>query len=326
VKVEGLKKYFSVRTGFLSRTPSWVRAVDDVDLMIDQGETLAVVGESGCGKTTLGRVLLRLLDPTAGRILFDGKDITKLPQREMRALRKSMQIVFQDPYWSLSPRMLVKDIVAEPLRTHFKMGRKELEEQVLKLLTLVGLGSDAARRYPHEFSGGQKQRIGIARALATSPKFVVLDEPTSFLDVSVQAHIVNLIKDLQDRLGLTYLFISHNFGVVQHVSDRVEVMYVGKIMEVGSVKQIFDEPLHPYTQALMQSIPVADPDVKREEVILEGAVPSPENPPPGCRFSTRCPHAMDRCKKEEPQLVDVGNGHRVACFMVDDRRSQERGR
>jgi len=326
VKVEGLKKYFPVRTGFLSRTASWVRAVDEVDLMIDEGETLAVVGESGCGKTTLGRVLLRLLDPTAGRILFDGKDITKLPQREMRALRKSMQIVFQDPYWSLSPRMLVKDIVGEPLRTHFKMDRKELEERVLELLTLVGLGSDAARRYPHEFSGGQKQRIGIARALATNPKFVVLDEPTSFLDVSVQAHIVNLIKDLQDRLGLTYLFISHNFGVVQHVSDRVEVMYVGKIMEVGSVKQVFDEPLHPYTQALMQSIPVADPDVKREEVILEGAVPSPENPPPGCRFSTRCPYAMDRCKKEEPQLVDVGSGHRVACFLAEGRRTGDRGR
>lgn len=326
MKAEGLKKYFPVRTGFLSKTTSWVRAVDDIDLEIEEGKTLAVVGESGCGKTTLGRVILRLLDPTAGTIVFDGKDITRLPQSKVRVLRKSMQMVFQDPYWSLNPRMLVRDIVAEPLKTHFEMDRRELEERVLGLLTLVGLANDAMRRYPHEFSGGQKQRIGIARALATNPKFVVLDEPTSFLDVSVQAHIVNLIKDLQDRLGLTYLFISHNFGVVQHVSDRVQVMYVGKIMEMGSVKQIFDEPLHPYTQALMQSIPAADPDIKKEEIVLEGTVPSPENPPPGCRFSTRCRYLMERCKKEEPQLADVGHGHNVACFLVSDRQAKDQER
>jgi oligopeptide/dipeptide ABC transporter ATP-binding protein len=282
------------------------------------------VGESGCGKTTLGRVILRLLDPTAGKVFFDGKDITALPQGEMRSVRKSMQMIFQDPYWSLDPRMLVKDIVAEPLDTHLQMERKERDKRVLSLLDLVGLGADAMRRYPHEFSGGQKQRIGIARALATDPKFLVLDEPTSFLDVSVQAHIVNLIKDLQAKLGLTYLFISHNFGVVQHVSDEIAVMYVGKIVESGSVKQMFDDPLHPYTQALMESIPVPDPDVRKGERTLEGSVPSPENPPPGCRFSTRCPLAFARCRQEEPVLIDVGSGHRVACFAVTGRQSQVR--
>lgn len=282
------------------------------------------MGESGCGKTTLGRVILRLLDPTAGKVFFDGKDITALPQGEMRSVRKSMQMIFQDPYWSLDPRMLVKDIVAEPLDTHLQMERKERDKRVLSLLDLVGLGADAMRRYPHEFSGGQKQRIGIARALATDPKFLVLDEPTSFLDVSVQAHIVNLIKDLQAKLGLTYLFISHNFGVVQHVSDEIAVMYVGKIVESGSVKQMFDDPLHPYTQALMESIPVPDPDVRKGERTLEGSVPSPENPPPGCRFSTRCPLAFARCRQEEPVLIDVGSGHRVACFAVTGRQSQVR--
>jgi oligopeptide transport system ATP-binding protein len=264
------------------------------------------------------------LDPTAGKVFFDGKDITTLPQGEIRSLRKSMQMIFQDPYWSLDPRMLVKDIVAEPLDTHLQMEKRERDKRVLGLLELVGLGADAMRRYPHEFSGGQKQRIGIARALATDPKFLVLDEPTSFLDVSVQAHIVNLIKDLQVKLGLTYLFISHNFGVVQHVSDEIAVMYVGKIVESGSVKQVFDAPLHPYTQALMESIPVPDPDVRKGERTLEGSVPSPENPPPGCRFSTRCPLASARCRQEEPVLIDVGSGHRVACFAVTGRQSQVR--
>jgi oligopeptide/dipeptide ABC transporter ATP-binding protein len=324
VAVDGLKKYFPVRGGLFSRTTGWIHAVDDVDLTIEPGETLAVVGESGCGKTTLGRVILRLLDPTGGTIVFDGKDITSLPQAEMRRLRKTMQMVFQDPYWSLDPRMLVKDIVAEPLDTHFEMEKKEREERVLGLLGLVGLGADAMRRYPHEFSGGQKQRIGIARALATDPKFLVLDEPTSFLDVSVQAHIINLIRDLQEKLGLTYLFISHNFGVVQHVSDKIAVMYVGKIMESGSVKQVFDEPLHPYTRALMESIPVPDPDVRKGEATLEGSVPSPEKPPLGCRFSTRCSLAFAPCRKEEPELRNVGGGHQVACFLVDGRQPQAR--
>ncbi len=324
MKVDGLKKYFPVRGGLLARAQSWIHAVDNVDLTIQSGRTLSVVGESGCGKTTLGRVILRLLDPTAGRILFDGKDITALPQREIRGLRKSMQMVFQDPYWSLNPRMLVKDIVAEPLDTHFKMERKEREKRVLSLLELVGLGTDATRRYPHEFSGGQKQRIGIARALATNPKFLVLDEPTSFLDVSVQAHIVNLIKSLQEKLGLTYLFISHNFGVVQHVSDEIAVMYVGKILESGSVRQVFDEPLQPYTRALMESIPVPDPDVRKGEITLEGSVPSPENPPLGCRFSTRCPSTFAPCREKEPGLIDVGSGHRVACFLVNKQQAQVR--
>jgi oligopeptide/dipeptide ABC transporter ATP-binding protein len=318
VKVEALKKYFRVRTGFFAGSKRWVRAVDDVNLTINKGETLAIVGESGCGKTTLGRVILRLLTPTDGRITFANMDITKLSQREVRHLRRRMQMVFQDPYWSLNPTMLVKDIVAEPLRTHLKMSRKEIEDRVLDLLSLVGLGSDAIRRYPHEFSGGQRQRIGIARALATNPEFIVLDEPTSFLDVSVQAHIVNLIKDLQQKLGLTYLFISHNLGIVQHVSDEIAVMYVGRIAERGSVEQVFEEPLHPYTQALMASIPVADPDVKKKEVILEGTVPSPDNPPPGCRFSTRCPFAYDKCRQEEPQLVEMSEGHWASCFLLTD--------
>lgn len=325
MRVEELKKYFPVRTGFFAGSKRWVRAVDGVNLAISKGETLAVVGESGCGKTTLGRVILRLLEPTGGRVLFGSKDITNLSQREMRRIRRRMQMVFQDPYWSLDPTMLVKDIVAEPLRTHLKMSKRELEARVRDLLSLVGLGSDAIRRYPHEFSGGQKQRIGIARALATNPEFVVLDEPTSFLDVSVQAHIVNLIKDLQEKLGLTYLFISHNFGVVQHVSDEIAVMYVGKIVERGSVERIFEEPLHPYTQALMASIPVADPDVRRREVVLEGTVPSPENPPPGCRFSTRCPFAYEKCRRQEPQLVELSRGHWAACFLLTDQAQPKQG-
>jgi len=316
LKVEGLKKYFSVRGGIFARTKGWVRAVDGVDFHILEGETLGVVGESGCGKTTLGRTILRLVEPTEGKIIFKRKDIVKLGKEEMRTLRKDMQIVFQDPYWSLNPRMLVKDIISEPLDTHLKLGKAETKERVLELLELVGLSRDAMWRYPHEFSGGQKQRIGIARALATNPKFVVLDEPTSFLDVSVQAHILNLIKELQTKLDLTYLFISHNLGVIQHISDGIAVMYLGKMVETGLVDQIFNEPLHPYTQALLGAIPVPDPDVKMGEVILEGTIPSPENPPPGCRFNTRCSSATSVCKEKEPQLVEVGGGHTVACHLV----------
>ena len=316
LKVRSLKKYFPVRGGILSRTVNWVRAVDGVDFDINRGETLGIVGESGCGKTTVGRSILRLVEPTGGEVLFEGRDIVKLSEKEMQKLRRDMQIVFQDPYWSLNPRMMVKDIVAEPLETHLKLGKKEKDERVVELLELVGLGSEAAWKYPHEFSGGQKQRIGIARALATNPKFLVLDEPTSMLDVSVQAHIINLIRELQEKLKLTYLFISHNLSVIQHLSDRIAVMYLGKLVEVGGVNDIFERTLHPYTQALLEAIPVPDPDVRKGEVVLEGGVPSPESPPSGCRFHTRCRHVSSTCREKEPASFDLGAGHLIACHLV----------
>jgi len=316
LKVRRLKKYFPVRGGILSRTVSWVRAVDGVDFDIDMGETLAVVGESGCGKTTVARTILRLVEPTGGEIYFEGRDIVKLREKQLQMLRRDMQIVFQDPYWSLNPRMMVKDIVAEPLETHLKPSMKDKNERVIELLELVGLGSEAAWKYPHEFSGGQKQRIGIARALATNPKLLVLDEPTSMLDVSVQAHIINLIRELQEKLNLTYLFISHNLSVIQHLSDRIAVMYLGKFVEVGDVNEIYERALHPYTQALLEAIPVPDPNIKKGEVVLEGGVPSPESPPSGCRFHTRCPHVSSACKEKEPTSIDVGRGHLVACHLI----------
>ena len=316
LKVRKLKKYFPVRGGVLSRTVSWVRAVDEVDFDINRGETLGVVGESGCGKTTVGRSILRLVEPTDGEIYFEGRDIVKLNEKEMQKLRRDMQIVFQDPYWSLNPRMMVKDIVSEPLETHLKLGKKDRDERVIELLELVGLGSEAAWKYPHEFSGGQKQRVGISRALATNPKFLVLDEPTSMLDVSVQAHIINLIGELQEKLNLTYLFISHNLSVIQHLSDRIAVMYLGKLVEVGDVNDIFERPLHPYTQALLEAIPVPDPDIRKGQAVLEGGVPSPESPPSGCRFHTRCPHVSSACREKEPMSIDVGGGHLVACHLV----------
>ena len=316
LKVRSLKKYFPVRGGILSRTLNWVRAVDGVDFDINRGETLGIVGESGCGKTTVGRTILRLVEPTEGEIYLEGRDIVKLSEKEMQKLRRDMQIVFQDPYWSLNPRMMVKDIVAEPLETHIKLGKKEKDERVIELLELVGLGSEAAWKYPHEFSGGQKQRIGIARALATNPKFLVLDEPTSMLDVSVQAHIINLIRELQKKLKLTYLFISHNLSVIQHLSDGIAVMYLGKLVEVGGVNDIFERPLHPYTQALLEAIPVPDPDVRKGEVVLEGGVPSPETPPSGCRFHTRCLYVSSACREKEPTFIDIGGGHLVACHLL----------
>jgi len=315
LEIKHLKKYFPVRGGIFSKTISWVRAVDEVNFDIKEGETLGVVGESGCGKTTLGRTILRLIEPTEGEIVYQGIDIVRLSEKELRKLRRDMQIVFQDPYWSLNPRMSVRKIVSEPLETHFKLDRNEIDNRVSNLLKLVGLSEDAMWRYPHEFSGGQKQRIGIARAIALNPKFIVLDEPTSALDVSVQAKVINLLKELQEKLGLTYLFISHDLSVIQHLSDRVAVMYLGKLVEVSSVDELFLRPLHPYTQALIEAIPVPDPNIRKGEVAVAGDVPSPENPPPGCRFHTRCPVSTLTCREKEPKLIDVGDNHLVACLL-----------
>lgn len=315
--VEGLKKYFPVRHSFFGGIRGWIRAVDGVTFAIaEPGETFGLAGESGCGKTTLARVILRLLEPTAGRILFAGKDITLLGPAELRRTRRDMQIVFQDPYWSLNPRMSVGDIVAEPVRTHIGLKGTRLRARVGELLELVGLAPEHARRYPHEFSGGQRQRVGIARALALNPRFLILDEPTSSLDVSVQAQILNLLQELQEKLALTYLLISHDLGVIEHMCKNMAVMYLGKIVEAGPCPELFRNPAHPYTSALLAAVPVPDPSAKKEFVPLEGAVPSPLDPPAGCRFHTRCPKALPACGSEEPGLREAGGGRRVACHLA----------
>jgi oligopeptide transport system ATP-binding protein len=320
VEVRDLYKYFPINAGIFSRHVGDVKAVDGIDFTIRAGDTLGLVGESGSGKTTAGRVVLRLLPATKGEVIFDGRSVHELGREDVRKLRKEMQIIFQDPYASLNPRMTVGDIVGEPLRIHKLATGKEAETRVQELLRLVGLQPYHANRYPHEFSGGQRQRIGIARALAVSPKFIVADEPVSALDVSIQAQVINLLQDLQAQFGLTYLFIAHDLSVVRHISTRVAVMYVGKIVEIADRDALYDNPLHPYTQALLSAIPIPDPAVesRRKRIILTGDIPSPVNPPSGCRFHTRCPVAFDRCKVEVPPLKSYAPGHVAACHWVEE--------
>lgn len=317
LEVKDLKKYFVTSKGIFGRKAGYVSAVNGVTLDIKKGETLGLVGESGCGKSTLGRTILRLTPMTSGQILFDGQDIGKLKNEEMRLLRQKMQMIFQDPYSCLNPRMNILELVRAPLDV-FNIGTpKERHEKVREMLEIVGMGEQHMMRYPHEFSGGQRQRVGIARALISNPQFVVCDEPVSALDVSVRASVLNLMRSLQERFGLTYLFISHDLSVVKHISDRVAVMYLGGIVEITSKEELYKNPLHPYTQALLSAIPIPDTDIKTEPKVLEGDLPSPFNPPSGCRFHTRCEHCTARCREEAPQLKDLGGGHQVACHLYD---------
>ena len=313
LEVRNLVKHFPV-----DNSDDVVQAVDDVSFDIIAGETLGLVGESGCGKSTVGRCLLRLHEPTSGKVIFEGKNIVGLPNREMQSLRREMQIIFQDPYASLNPRLSIRSIISEPLKIHKIGTRAEQNAKVEDLLAKVGLDPKYADRYPHEFSGGQRQRIGIARALALNPKLIICDEPVSALDVSVQAQVVNLLQELQDEFGLTYLFISHGLAVVEHISDRVAVMYLGKIVEICDAAELYEMPLHPYTKALLSAIPIPDPKHKRERIVLKGDVPTPINPPSGCRFRTRCPIAINQCASVEPELREVANGHFAACIRVDE--------
>jgi len=315
--VNNLVKYFPVRAGLFQRVTGWVQAVDKVSFAVKKGETLGMVGESGCGKTTVGRTLLRLIEPTSGEVSFEGKNVLKLNQRELKPLRRDMQIIFQDPYASLNPRMPIGESVMEGLQIHNIGQPKERWEIAVNMLKKVGLEEYHARRYPHEFSGGQRQRIGIARALALNPKFIVCDEPVSALDVSIQSQVLNILKDLQEEFGLTYLFIAHNLSVVEHISDRVAVMYLGKMVELTDRDSLYREPLHPYTKALLSAIPVSHPNTKRERTILKGDVPSPLNPPKGCRFHTRCPIAVSQCAQEEPVFKEARPGHWVACWLAE---------
>jgi oligopeptide transport system ATP-binding protein len=319
LEVRGLKKYFPITSGIiLQRVKAYVKAVDGLDFFVRKGETLGLVGESGCGKSTTGRSILQLYRPTAGEVIFQGKDLCKLQGEELRKMRRNMQMIFQDPYASLNPRMTVGDIIGEPLEVHNIAKGKEKKERVQELLQIVGLNPYFVNRYPHEFSGGQRQRIGVARALAVNPAFIVCDEPISALDVSIQAQIINLLEELQAQFHLTYLFIAHDLSVVRHISDRVAVMYLGKIVELTDRDSLYKNPLHPYTKALLSAVPIPDPVIeeKRERIILTGDVPSPVNPPSGCRFHTRCPIAIERCKHEDPEFRDVGDLHFVACHLV----------
>ena len=316
LSVRGLKKHFPIRGGILSREVDRVHAVDGVSFAIAPGETLGLVGESGCGKSTLGRCILRLIEPSAGEVWFQGQDVTKMAGEALRALRRDMQIIFQDPFASLNPRHTVGGIIGEALIIHALVkGRRAMEERVVQLLETVGLQPEHMRRFPHEFSGGQRQRIGIARALAVEPKLIVCDEPVSALDVSIQAQVINLLEDLQEKFGLTYLFIAHDLSVVEHISDRVAVMYLGRVVEVATAEELYANPLHPYTEALLSAVPIPDPKVKRRRIVLQGDVPNPIHPPSGCHFHTRCPIAQARCSVEAPVLKSAGGRHQVSCHF-----------
>ena len=315
LKVSDLKKYYPVRGGFFSKPVAWVKAVDGVSFEIQPGENLGLVGESGCGKSTLVTVVLKLEEPTAGKVIFDGHDLFAMHQQELRHLRKDIQIVFQDPFWSLDPRLLIKDIVGEPLKIHTRMGADEMLSKVEGLLEMVGLPREGTFKYPHEFSGGQRQRIAIARALALRPKLVVLDEPTSSIDVLSQAQILELLKDLKDKLGLTYILISHDLSVVNYMADKIAVMYLGKIVEYGMAEMVFNQPAHPYTKALLSAVPTIDMQSLDDIATLEGSVPSAINPPQGCRFHPRCCEAKEICGQQEPPLLDLGDGHLAACHL-----------
>ena len=314
LEVKNLKKYFPIRGGILSQVVGNVKAVEDLNFKIRPGEVVGLVGESGSGKTTAGRAILRLIEPTAGEVIFDGTDVTKLNKKTMREYRKEMQIIFQDPFASLNPRMTVGDIIGEALQIHNLAKGKAKDEKVADLLEKTGLSSAHMRRYPHEFSGGQRQRIGIARALAVDPQFIVADEPVSALDVSIQAQVVNLLQDLKEELGLTLLFIAHDLAVVEYISDVVIVMYLGRIMEIAPAKELYSNPIHPYTESLLSAIPIPDPTLKRERILLEGDIPSPINPPSGCVFRTRCPIATKECAEVVPQLEEVSPDHFKACI------------
>lgn len=321
LKVEGLKQYFPIKGGLLGRTVNHVKALDGISFTIYEGETVSIVGESGCGKSTTGRAILRLEEPTEGKVEFQGTDLTKISKKEMRKFRKDLQIIFQDPYASINPRQTVASVLDEAMHIQNVLPPNERRARIEQLLETVGLRPYQADKYPHEFSGGQRQRIGIARALSVNPKLIICDEAVSALDVSIQAQVLNLLEELQDEFGLTYLFISHDLGVVRHISDRIIVMYLGKIVEIADKTSLFERPQHPYTKALLSAIPVPDPDAKKERIMLKGDVPSPINPPAGCRFHTRCPFATDKCKTEEPLLrtSDLMNeGHQAACHYMEE--------
>ena len=317
LETKDLSKYFTAKKGLLNRNPSVVKAVDHVSLSVRKGETLGLVGESGCGKSTLGRTILRLIPATEGQVMYNGEDILTYDKKKMWEMRRKLQIIFQDPYSSLNPRMTVYDLISAPLEV-YKVGTKEeRREMVEEILQEVGLDKQYLNRFPHEFSGGQRQRIGIARALILNPEFVVCDEPVSALDVSIQAQIINLLKELQEKYNLTYLFISHDLSVVEYISDTVGVMYLGNLVEYGTTEDIFRNPLHPYTEALFSAIPIPDPEAKMNRIVLEGSIPSPANPPEGCKFHTRCAHCMERCKHEAPVQKEVEPGHYVVCHLYD---------